>query len=199
MSVGAEVGIMLSTAMRTGAGILLSWLMLLAAAVAGPALAASPALGDDRTRYTVRVALLYYAAACTLWLTGLDRPARLCWALGLIAYLIHLGTAFHYYHGWSHAAAVAHTKERSGFGEGIYVSHLFTLVWLADVAASWAAPMWYKTRPRWLVAAVHGFMLFVAFNATVVYETGFIRWAGLGTVLVLASVWVYSRLPVRSV
>ena len=61
------------------------------------------------------------------------RDARLVWALGWAAYLVHVALAFHLAFGWSHAAAVEQTRERSGFGEGIYVSHLFTLLWTADV------------------------------------------------------------------
>jgi hypothetical protein len=33
-------------------------------------------------------------------------------------------------------------------------------------------------------------MIFIIFNGTVVYETGFIRWAGLGLLSVLAGLWV---------
>src|SRR5262249_39048481 len=149
----------------------------------------SPTLGDDLTRFTVRLALLYYGVAASFqlllrpadWLARsvLGRLARWCWTLGWLAYLIHLAMAFHYYHHWSHANAVKPTHDVSGVGEGIYVSHLFTLAWTADVVWWWRRPEGYAVRPPWVGWLLHGFMLFMIFNATVVYEHGLIRWAGL--------------------
>src|SRR5437667_407857 len=75
--------------------------------------------------------------------------------------------------------AVAHPRAVSGVGEGIYVSHLFTLLWSADVAYGWLRPDRYAGRSPWFGRLLHGFMAFVIFNATVVYETGPIRWAGV--------------------
>jgi hypothetical protein len=86
--------------------------------------------------------------------------------------------AFEHYHHWSHAEAMRHTQERSGFGAGIFASHLFTLLWTADVLSWWLSPVWHSTRPRWIGWMLHAYMAFIVFNATVVYETGLIRWAG---------------------
>lgn len=74
-------------------------------------------------------------------------------------------------HGWSHAAAYRHTAEAGGFGAGVYVNYLFAAVWLADAAWMWAAPTAYRHRPRWVGVAVHGFLAFIVFNATVVFGT----------------------------
>ena len=165
------------------AALATGWLILMAAVLLGPWLADSPTLGDNLTRNTIRVALLYYAVAIGGMLAGNRcRWVRVSWTLGWLAYLVHLGMAFHFYHHWSHAEAMRHTQDRSGYGEGIYASHLFTLVWTADVLAWWLVPAWYRHRPRWIGWALHGvrgFMAFIVFNATVVYETGFIRWVGV--------------------
>jgi hypothetical protein len=179
----------------------LVWCVLMAAALGLPFLEESPTWAEDLTRYTVRPALLYYAAAATLMLllrpaewdatAPRGRLARACWTLGWAAYLIHLAAAFGCFHHGSHAAAVAHTQERSGFGEGIYVSHLFTLVWTADVAWWWLWPQSYAGRSPWIDRLLHGFMLFVIVNATVVFETGLIRWAGLAVFGELAAVWAW--------
>jgi hypothetical protein len=37
-------------------------------------------------------------------------------------------------------------------------------------------------------------MLFMIFNGTIVYETGFIRWAGCGLLLMLGGLWVAAQL-----
>src|SRR5262249_51373718 len=110
---------------------------------------------------------------------GRGRLARACWTLAWAAYVTHVGLAFHYYYRWSHADVVAQTERASGFGPGLYVSHLFTLAWTADVAWWWARPGGYAARPAWVGRALHGFLAFVIFCGTVVYESGPVRYAGL--------------------
>jgi hypothetical protein len=181
----------------------LLWSGLLAAALAAPMLLPSADPGDDVVRNTVRLSLLYYAAAAALMLrlrrhdwAALTAPAwlaRCCWTLALLAYLVHVGTAFHFAHGWSHAHAVEETRRRSGVGEGIYVSHFFTLAWTADVLSWWLTPRWYASRSPWWGRALHGFMLFVIFNGTVVFEEGPTRWAGVALVAGLAGLWLWDR------
>ena len=192
------------SASRLVAPAVLLWGALLALVLAWPRLTASPTAGDDLTRHTVRLALLYYAAALTLmirmrrpdWLarSGRGRLARWCWTLAWAAFVVHLGMAFHHYHHWSHASAVEHTREVSGFGEGIYFSHLFALAWTADMMAWWLRPAWYARRSPWVDRALHGYMLFIIFNATIVYETGLIRWLGMALFAWLAAVWTLGRL-----
>ncbi len=165
-----------------------SWAVLLIAVFAAPSLAPPEDTGDYLVRATVRVALAYYAAALVLMLTlrppewaaaaGRGRLARWCWALAWVTYAVHVGMAFHYYHHWSHADAVRHTREVSGVGVGVYVSYLFSLLWALDVAWWWLRPAAYAARPRWLDGLLHGFMAFIVFCGTVVYESGPIRWAG---------------------
>src|SRR4051812_15299991 len=80
-------------------------------------------VGDWRIRATIRVALLYYGITALLLMhlrqaewsppTWRCRLTRWCWTLAWVAYIVHLGSAFHYYHGWSHADAVEHTREVS--------------------------------------------------------------------------------------
>jgi hypothetical protein len=174
------------------------WLALLTVVVRAPYVTHSTTLGDDLTRYTVRLALVYYALAVTLMLlltpaewtaiSGRGRLARWCWTLAWATYLVHLAMAFHYYHGWSHADAVAHTEEVSGFGNGIWFSHLFTLLWTLDVAFWWFQPAQYARRSPWWHGLLQGYMAFIVFNATVVYEEGPIRWAGVLLFAALAAI-----------
>jgi hypothetical protein len=178
---------------RLQLALALAWALLFAAALAWA----------DPTRPTVRVALLFYALAAGLMLsldlpgfratTPAGRAARTCWALGLAAFLVHVGLAFHHHHHWSHAEALRHVAEVSGFGPGIFLSYLFTLAWTADVAWWCAGPRSYAARPAWVGRCLHGFLLFMVFNATVVYEQGFIRWAGLAGFLALAALAIARR------
>jgi hypothetical protein len=70
-----------------------------------------------------------------------------------------------------------HVRAASGVGEGLYFSYLFTLLWTADVVWWWWAPQGRRRRPRWLSIALHGFMLFIVFNAAVIFAAGAMRWA----------------------
>jgi hypothetical protein len=187
---------------QTPTAAVAAWALLLAGAILAPRFRASPDPGDDWTRNTVRVALAFYAAAAGLMLvlrpaewdgSGRGDLARCCWSLAWAAYVIHVGTAFHFYHHWSHADAVRHTEDVSAFGPGIYVSHLFTLLWTCDVAWWWLWPRAYATRPAWIGRTLHGFMALIVFNGTVVYESGAIRWAGAAMFVALGVLWLYER------
>jgi len=107
-------------------------------------------------------------------------------------YLAHVVAAFHFYHGWSHAAAYEHTARRTAevvgldWGGGLWWNYAFGAVWLGDI-------LWRRGRPAWLGVAVQAFLAFMAFNATVVFETGAIRWLGLAATGVLLTTWLVRR------
>lgn len=145
----------------------------------GPAVVPVASADDFLTRQTARVAVLFWAVAEAALLLGRAQPARAAWVVGAATFLVHVATAFDRVHGWSHAAAFRHVQEVSGFGPGIFVSYMFSLVWVADAGWWCAAPRSYDRRATGLDWAIHGFLAFVVFNGTVVYEAGFIRWAGV--------------------
>lgn len=172
----------------------LVWLLVLSGMVLAFWQSASVEAGADLTRNTVRLALACYGIAAVLmlggrgeWLedTGRARLARGCWTLGWLAYVLHVVMAFHFFHGWSHAAAVEHTARVGGFGAGIWFNHLFTLLWTADVAWWWLAPRSHAARPAWAGIALHAYLAFIVFQATVVFAGGLVRWLGVGLFAVL--------------
>jgi hypothetical protein len=142
------------------------------------------------TRWTIRIALALYVAA--LAARPSSRLGRACSATGLLFYLAHVVAAFQLHHGWSHAAAYKHTAQRTAevvglyWGGGLWWNYLFGFVWLGDV-------VWRGPRPRWAGPAIHGFLAFLAFNATVVFESGPVRWAGLAATLGLLTTWLVRR------
>ena len=85
---------------------------------------------------------------------------RLDLQLALI-FLIHVALAFHLVHHWSHQHAWDHTQQISGYGDGLYLNYAVVVVWTLDVMWWWLRPGSYLQRPRWLVWAVHGLLLFV--------------------------------------
>jgi hypothetical protein len=60
------------------------------------------------------------------------------WVVGCIAYLAHIGLAFHAFHQWSHQAAVEFTADETrrltGIrnGEGVWANYVFAFVWIGD-------------------------------------------------------------------
>jgi hypothetical protein len=154
--------------------------------------------GETLTRWTVRLALLLYAATVALRLTypSRTRLARGLWTVGCLLFLTHVAAAFHFFHGWSHAHAyretARQTAERFGahWSGGLYLNYLFTLAWAADAASWWlGGTARYDSRPRSVDAVVHGFMFFMAFNGTVVFERGATRWVAVGVTVALLCLW----------
>jgi len=157
--------------------------------------------GEFLTRWTVRVALALFVVALLLRLRAARRrsrlaQARLAWTVGCAAFLLHVVCAFEFYHHWSHAAAYAATARQTAavvgwnWGGGIYANYLFALLWVADGLWWWRGLEACEMREPYVAWKVPAFMLFIAFNATVVFGQGPIRWFGLaaGALLLLALV-----------
>jgi hypothetical protein len=157
------------------------------------------------TRWTIRVALLLYAAGLASLLlakrrTTYLRETRLAWTTGCVFLWLHLAAAFHFYHGWSHGAAYEATARDTQavlgwpFGTGVFFNYLFAAAWTADVWCWWRrgfeAPLGRSRRPRWIL---HGFLIIMVFNATVVFGDGGVRWVAAAMFLALAVIAVYLR------
>ncbi len=164
--------------------------------------------GDLVIRWTVRLAMALYAACLGMrLLVGPRRPwttvARLAWTLGFVFFLTHVACAFHFVHHWSHAAAYDHTAQQTaeitGFawGGGLYLNYLFVFVWGVDVLWWWRDTSGYLLRSRWPESAIQGFLAFIAFNATVVFGTGVIRWYGLMVSALLGMCLAYAYLQMK--
>lgn len=159
-------------------------------------------------RYIVRLALAWYTAAMLLMMrlrandwsasSRLGRTARWCWTWGIVCFVVHLTMAFNFYHFWSHTHAFQVTRDVSGVGEGIYALYLFNSLWLVDATWWWIWPRRYAQRSPRIDLVLHAFMLFIVFNGMVVFESGFIRWAGVTMFVGLAWAWLVQRvLPAR--
>ncbi len=152
-------------------------------------------MGHLLTIWTIRLAMVFYATVLAGCLTGRlsARRQRSLWTIGFSFFFAHLVCAFHFYHHWSNQLAVADTARQTKelmnweFGEGIYFSYLFGLLWMADVLWSWCGFHSYSRRPRWLTLSIHGYLFFIAFNGVVVFENGPIRIAGVAVCLILAA------------
>jgi hypothetical protein len=149
------------------------------------------------TEWTIRLATLLYVAAAATMIAGGARRARTPWTAACLLYVAHVASAFHFVHEWSHASAYRETARQTaeliGFdwGGGLYWNYLFTLVWTADAAWWWIDGTSYERRPRWVTAAVHGFVGFMFVNGVVVFATGPVRWAGAVATAALAALAIH--------
>lgn len=161
--------------------------------------------GEILTRATIWITIVAYAAGTTAFALSRrrvewDSTARLLWTLACIALLAHVASAFYFYHGWSHEAAYRDTARQTdeavgiNSGGGLYVNYALLILWIVDVIWWWSAGLEaYRSRATIISVAWHGFLIFIVFNATVVFGYGFVRWAGLFMCLSLCLVWLFSR------
>ncbi len=156
-------------------------------------------LGDLLIRASVRLAMACYAGVLLGSALSRQAPAttsgsRWLWTMGCALFWTHVLSAFAFYHHWSHEHAFRDTAEKTQealgmpFGYGIYVNHLFTLLWTADVAWSWLSPQSFAARPRWVTISIHAFMLFIAINGLLVFKEGMLRWVSTAVLVGLAGI-----------
>jgi hypothetical protein len=153
------------------------------------------------TRATIWISILAYTIGCVLFATAwrksdVDWRARLAWTIGCAALLAHFFFAFHFYHAWSHASAYTDTARQTAevftinWGGGLFINYAVAILWLGDVGWWWLAGLRsYRRRPWLLVLAWHSFLIFIIFNATVVFKHGLTRWVGLLVCISLCLSW----------
>lgn len=177
--------------------------VLLAATVLIGSAEWAPRPADALVRNSIRLALIWYGLALLGFLnlgpsdwagrTFRGQAVRWCWTWACLTYVVHVGLAFQYVHHWSHAAAFEHVRQGSGFGHGIFVSYLFTLLWCLDVAFWWLNPDAYAKRSRGIDRLLHTFMLFIVFNGALVFAAGPVRWVSLSGFLILGVMLLLRR------
>ena len=147
--------------------------------------------GELLTTIAIWVAVVGYAAGAAAFAlsrggAGWDGAARLAWTAACAALLAHVACAFHSYHGWSHGSAYLDTARQTNevvglnWGGGLYINYAVMTGWVLDVTWWWLGGLGSYRRRWWsLTVAWHAFLLFIIFNATVVFKSGPTRWAGL--------------------
>ncbi|HEX6283574.1 MAG TPA: hypothetical protein VFZ71_01815 [Pyrinomonadaceae bacterium] len=161
--------------------------------------------GEFLTRMTIWIAIAGYAIGTVVFATarrgaGANWWTRWAWTIGCAALFAHFASAYEFYHAWSHASAYADTARQTAevfkvnWGGGLFINYAVAALWLADVAWWWIAGLdSYRRRPWSITLLWHGFLIFIIFNATVVFKDGLIRWIGLFICVVLCVSWVSIR------
>jgi hypothetical protein len=161
--------------------------------------------GEFLTRSTIWIAMGTYAIGTLVLAVVRKRPdadwwTRLAWTIGCAALLAHFASAYEFYHAWSQASAYADTARQTAevfkinWGGGLFINYAVATLWFADVAWWWFAGLdAYRRRP-WLITLIwHSFLIFIIFNATVVFKEGVVRWIGLLLCVILVVSWYSIR------
>jgi hypothetical protein len=157
--------------------------------------------GEFLTRSTIWISIVAYAIGSVVFARGrsdLDKWTRLAWTTGCAALVAHFICAFHFYHAWSHASAYRETARQTAevfavnWGGGLFINYAVAILWTSDVAWWWFAGVSSYRRRPWLLTLIwHSFLIFIIFNATVVFKDGLTRWIGLVLCLLLCLSWVF--------
>lgn len=175
------------------------------------------------THWTIRCALagmlaVWIARASGVVSTTSAARWRVIWTLSWMAFVAHVVAAFAYYHHWDHWHAVADTARKTeqligwSFGEGIYFSYLFLLLWGVDVVCWWMAvdadAYLHPETPiktRFSMAALcmpnqllQLYLAFIAFNGAVIFESGYVRVAGIAGSLAWCAAVIYRQVRARA-
>jgi hypothetical protein len=144
--------------------------------------------GEFLTRITIWITTASYAIGAVYLISNRnwqwEKAARLVWTAGCLGLFIHVALALHYFHGWSQASAYRETARQTaevfGFdwGGGLFINYAVMSAWALDVSWWWLWPENYRRRSRLLTVAWQGFLLFIFFNATVVFVDSPLRWIG---------------------
>ena len=158
--------------------------------------------GELLTRATIWIAIVAYTTGSVIFALARgrsrwDSATRLAWTIAVFSLIAHFICAYEFYHHWSHESAYLDTARQTdevvglNWGGGLFINYAFLIIWAIDVGWWWLRGLnSYRTRPWGVVAAWHGFLIFILFNATVVFKDGGVRWVGLIICLTLLLAWI---------
>lgn len=158
--------------------------------------------GELLTRATIWLAILAYTVGSGVLAFSRNRSyglyaARAAWTIGCIALIAHFICAFHFYHDWSHESAYRETARQTeevvalNWGGGLFINYALLIAWLVDIGWWWLGGITSYFNRRWLLVFTwHAFLIFIIFNATVVFKSGIVRWVGLAISLFLVISWI---------
>lgn len=163
-------------------------------------------MGEFLTRGTIWFSIIGYAVGSVIFALSpsprrrarWDSAARVVWTIACASLIAHFICAFQFYHGWSHQAAYRDTAQRTqelfglNWGGGLFINYALLIAWMVDITWWWLSGLdAYRKRPWPLVALWHGFLIFIIFNATVVFGEGIVRWLGFAICLLWTLTWLH--------
>ncbi|MEK6283238.1 MAG: hypothetical protein AABN95_23015 [Acidobacteriota bacterium] len=158
-------------------------------------------MGEFLTRSTIWVSIVGYAVGSVIFAFSRRRSrwnsgVRVVWSIACVSLIAHFISAFQFYHGWSHAAAYGDTARQTeelfglNWGGGLFINYALLIGWIVDILWWWRSGLdSYRNRPWPLVVGWHALLVFIIFNATVVFGDGIVRWVGLVIGVLLTLTW----------
>ena len=156
--------------------------------------------------WSIRLSMLLFVLVIACRILGSktiieSTVTKTVWTCAFALFIVHVLASFHFVHRWSHSAAYRATAKQTlellgiEVGTGVYFNYLFLVVWAADVINSWTNFSVGRWMVQWLLRIGLMYMIFIAFNGVVVFESGWLRAVGilLTTMLVAASIIRFSR------
>ncbi len=168
-------------------------------------------LGFVLTAWTIRAAMICLALVLLMRLRRSDletnalgdadqsaaEPAKLAypvlasyiWLFGSLCALFHAFFAMGFYHQWSHDLAIEDTAQKTdsllglSFGAGIYFNYVFVVIWLLDAIWWIVNSNHYESRSSWITWMIYGYLIFIAINGAIVFETGPVRRFGIAVLI----------------
>ena len=152
------------------------------------------------TLWLARACVAFYAIALLISVGDRDstlKRFKLCragWSAACLLLIVHVLAAFHFEHGWSHAAALKHTAEQTArvtgidWGGGLYFNYAFLILWALDVGFLWRSPAPDRSTLR---RSTDLACLFMIFNATVVFGPKW--WIGPVATIGLIAILLHRR------
>ena len=154
-------------------------------------------MGSVIIAWTIRVSIFLFFGSLIAWVLQIkpgrfDKTLRMLWSVSFMLFVAHVLAAFHFHHGWNHAAAVAETARQTReligleFGAGLFFNYLFLLVWAFDVMWIWIAEAEIVKRYRWLRIAWLAYLIFIAFNGAAIFKSGGMRVGGIAALSLIS-------------
>jgi len=155
-------------------------------------------MGSVIIAWTIRMSIFMFFGTLVAWVLQLkpgrfDRILRMLWSVSFVLFVAHVLAAFHFHHGWNHAAAVAETARQTRdligleFGVGLYFNYLFLLVWAFDLTWIWFVDAEITKRYRWLRIVWLTYLIFIAFNGVAIFKSGWMRAGGIAALTLITS------------
>lgn len=155
--------------------------------------------GEFLTRASIWITIVAYTVGSFVFARGRgrwDSATRVLWTIAVVSLIGHLISAYQFYHHWSHETAFVDTARQTNevvglnWGGGLFINYALITIWTIDVAWWWLRGLGsYRSRPWPVIAAWHGFLIFILFNAMIVFKHGVTRWVGIVICSVLLLSW----------
>jgi hypothetical protein len=163
-------------------------------------------IGEVLTRGTIWITLVTYLVGLLALGFGLKRwhkesTPRALWTIGCFSLVLHFAAAFNFYHDWNQDAAYRETARQTdeyiglNWGGGLYINYAILLLWIGDLTEWWLRGVdSYRKHFRTLRLVWHAFLIFIIFNALIVFKGGVVRWIGVGYCAIAIIAWFRLRL-----